>query len=81
MNYNPNQVQLINALIKSKNPQQFVMNMLTQMSQGNPMMETLINLAKENDTAGIEKIARNVVSEKGGDFDKEFNSFRKQTGL
>jgi hypothetical protein len=45
------------------------------------MMETLINLAKENDTAGIEKIARNVVSEKGGDFDKEFNSFRKQTGL
>jgi hypothetical protein len=35
-----------------------------------------LDLAKNNRTAEIEKIARNLCAERGIDFDKEFNSFK-----
>ena len=41
----------------------------------------LLNLARNNQTAEIEKIARNIVSQRGLDYDKEFNAFRNNLGL
>jgi hypothetical protein len=38
-------------------------------------------LAKENKTKDIEKIARNMCAERGLDFDKEFDAFKKKIGL
>ncbi len=76
-----NPLQLIGMMRRSGNPQQFLINMLEQQSGGNPMFANLITLAKNNDTQSIEQIARNILKERGLDFDKEFADFRNQFGL
>ena len=63
------------------NPEQIMMNVLEQRMGGTPMGDNLISLARQGNTKEIEKIARNLASQKGMDFDKEFNAFRKQFGL
>lgn len=67
------------AMIKSgKNPQQVMLSILEQgVAEGNPLMGNLLNLAKQNRTADIEQIARNICAERGIDFDKEFTSFKE----
>ena len=77
-NFNP--LQLVNMMRRSGNPQAFMMNML-QQNTGNPLLTTLLSLAQKNDTQGIEQIARNVVQERGLDYDKEFKDFKQQLGL
>ena len=79
---NLNPFQLIGMMRKSGNPQSFMINMLeSQGGARNPMIANLITLAKNNDNKGIEQIARNVMKERGLDFDKEFNDFKQQFGL
>jgi hypothetical protein len=63
------------------NPEQIMMNVLEQRMGGTPMGDNLISLARQGNTKEIEKIARNLASQRGMDFDKEFNAFRKQFGL
>ena len=65
------------ALLKNGNPQQTMINMLSQMSNGNPVLSNLLQLAKAGDTKSIEQVARNIVKEKGMDFDKEFQNFKQ----
>jgi hypothetical protein len=55
--------------------------MLEQQSQNNPIANNLLNLAKNNQTAEIEQVARNMLKEQGKDFDKEFNDFKRMFGL
>lgn len=65
-------------LVQSQgNPQQMVMMMLENQGAKNPMFSNLLQMAKKNDTKAIEQFARNVMKEKGLDFDKEFNNFKK----
>lgn len=56
-----------------KNPEQFIMNTMKQNS--NPMINELVQMAKQGNTKGIETFARNVFQQQGRDFDKEFNDF------
>lgn len=63
------------------NPEQIMMNVLEQRMGGTPMGDNLISLARQGNTKEIEKIARNLASQRGVDFDKEFSAFRKQFGL
>ena len=63
------------------NPEQIMMNVLEQRMGGTPMGDNLISLARQGNAKEIEKIARNLASQRGMDFDKEFNAFRKQFGL
>lgn len=79
--YQVNPVQLIQMIKGGKNPQQLMLNILQQNAQGNPMLQNLMMLAKNNRTADIEQIARNLAKEQGIDFDKEFNAFKQQFGL
>ena len=67
------------AMIKGgQNPQQIMLQVLEQgVAEGNPLMSNLLNLAKQNRTADIEKIVRNLCAERGVDFDKEFTSFKE----
>lgn len=81
MTTNNNPMQLIQFLKKSKNPQQAVCNIMEQQMGDNPIFANLLNLAKNNQGQEIEAIARNLCKERGIDFDKEFNSFRKNLGL
>ena len=67
--------------MKNGNPEQMMMSMLEQSAQNNPILENLLNMAKNNDSEGIESYVRNVAKEKGIDYDKEFNSFKQMFGL
>lgn len=40
-----------------------------------------MDLAKGNNTQELEKIARNVLKERGLDYDKEFSRFKQDLGL
>lgn len=79
--YQVNPAQLIQMIKGGKNPQQLMLNILQQNAQGNPMLQNLMMLAKNNRTTDIEQIARNLAKEQGIDFDKEFNAFKQQFGL
>jgi hypothetical protein len=45
---------------------------------GTPLGDNLLNLARQNNTAGIEQIARNMAAQRGIDFDEEFEAFKRQ---
>lgn len=81
MAYNVNPMQLVQMIKSGQNPQQLMMSVLQQRSQGNPLYENLYNLAGKGKTGDIESIVRTIFKEKGLDFDKEFNSFKKTLGL
>lgn len=76
----PEMMQFVN-MMKNGNPEQMMMSMLEQSAQNNPILENLLNMAKNNDSEGIESYVRNVAKEKGIDYDKEFNSFKQMFGL
>ena len=65
------------AMIRQgKNPEQMMMWVLETKMKGTPMGDNLINLARQGNTGEIERIARNLVSQNGMDYDKEFKAFR-----
>ena len=49
--------------------------------QNTPMGANLLSLAKQNRSADIEQIARNLCQQSGRDFDKEFNAFKQMLGI
>lgn len=73
--------QIVQMIKSGKNPQQVVLGFLDNQFSNSPMGANLINLAKQNRTADIEQIARNIVAQRGGDFDKEFTAFKRQWGF
>ena len=62
-------------------PEQVTMNLLESRMRGTPMGDNLIKLAREGNSAELERIARNLAAQRGIDFDKEFTAFRKKFGL
>ena len=75
-----NPIQILQFIKASGNPQKFMLNMLQQQSN-NPIMANLMQMAQANDEKGIENFARNLMKEQGLDFDKEFNTFKKNLGI
>ena len=78
-NFNPNTI--IQMIQSGQNPQQLILNYLEGQMQGTPLGDNLLTLAKQNRTAEIEQIARNIYSQRGLDYDKEFKAFKQQFGL
>lgn len=74
MNVDP--MQLIQMIRQGQNPQQLMMQILSQQAN-TPLGANLLKLAQNGQTAEIEKIARNLCKEKGVDFDQEFSNFRR----
>lgn len=74
-------MQMFQMIKRSGNPQQFMLNMMSQNSSNNPILSNLLSLAQQGNSAGIEKIARNILSSQGYDFDKEFASFKTSLGF
>ena len=79
--YNVNPNQLIGMIKKGYNPQQLILSVLENQMKGTPMGDNLLNLARNGQTREIEKIARNMMAQKGIDFDKEFMAFRQSLGI
>lgn len=81
MRSNPEAMKLIGGLMRSKSPEDFVLNLLQQRAGDNELMANLFALAKNQDAQGIEGVARNMLKERGFNFDKEFKDFMQQLGL
>lgn len=68
------------------NPTNFIKNymlrgltpkgIVKQLVGNNPVFNNLINMAENGDNKGVENFARNMLKEKGMDFDKEFSTFK-----
>lgn len=71
----------LNMMKQGYNPQQIMMNVLETKMKGTPMGDNLLQLARSGNTAEIEKIARNITAQRGGDFDKEFSAFKQKFGF
>ena len=70
------------SMIKSGySPEWLMLNLMEQKMKGTPMGDNLISLARQGKTAEIEQIARNMASQRGIDFDKEFAAFKRQLGF
>lgn len=78
-NFNP--MAIINMIRSGKNPEQLMISYLESQLKGTPLGENLVTLAKNNNTAEIEKIARNICEQRGLDYDKEFNDFKQRLGF
>ena len=79
MNMNP--MQLLAMMRNGQNPTAMLMQLMQSQMGGTPLGDNLVQMAKNNDTQGIENVARNLCQQRGLDFDKEFASFRQQLGL
>lgn len=58
MPFNP--MNIIQMIRGGQNPQQLMINLLENQMQNTPMGANLLNLAKQNRSADIEQIARNI---------------------
>ena len=81
MTYNVDPRELVQMIRSGRNPQQLMMSVLQNRMGGSPMGDHLLTLARQGNTAEIEKVARNLYAQRGMDFDKEFEAFKKNMGL
>jgi hypothetical protein len=81
MAYQVNPLQIIQMIKGGQNPQQLMLNIMQQNMGNNPVYSNLMQLAQNNQTKDIEAFARNYAKQQGFDFDKEFNSFKRNLGL
>ena len=55
---------------KGRNPQEIAMQLIGNTN--NPMLNNLVQMARNGDRQGVENFARNVLKEQGRDFDEEY---------
>jgi len=61
-----------NYMLKGLTPKGIV----KQLAGNNPMLGNLINMAEKGDNQGIETFARNVLKERGLNYDEELKKFK-----
>ena len=76
-----NPMALIQMIKQGKNPQQLMMSVLEGSANSSPIGANLLQLARNNDTQGLEKFARNIFQSRGLDYDKEFNFLKQTLGI
>lgn len=74
-------MKVIQLIRNGANPQQIMMKFLEDELQNTPLGVNLLDLAKNNRSAEIEQIARNIYQQRGLDYDTEFNAFKQTLGL
>ena len=67
---NPNSII---SMIKQGNPQQIAQQIIQTQYANNPMMQQIYQMGLNNDTKGLEQLARQIFSQQGRDFDAEYN--------
>lgn len=82
MNYYPvDPNRLIQMIKQGQNPQQLMLSVLEGQAGSSPLGANLLKLAKNGQTAEIEKIVRNLYAQQGRDFDTEFKAFKNMFGF
>lgn len=66
-----NPIELLKMI---RNPQEYVINMANTNS--NPMLQKLVEMAKNGDSQGVEQFARNLLKEQGQDLDQIMALFK-----
>lgn len=69
-----NPINMIKMMMGKMSPKDMAMKMIENNS--NPVFANLIYMANRGDTKGVEEFARNIMKEKGMDYDTEFNKFK-----
>lgn len=72
-NINNDMKNFVDMFKTIKNPQEAIFDSIS--SNGNPMLQNALKMAKNNDIEGVSKLAENLCKEKGIDFQKEFTQF------
>ncbi len=62
-------------LLKGKNPQQLVMQLLQSQQINDPVISQLVQYAQTGDTNSLVNLASTVMKNNGLDFNNEFQSF------
>lgn len=73
--------QIVQMIKTGKNPEQVMMYYLQSSLSNSPFGQNVIEMAKNHDKAGLEKIVRNLCEQRGVNFDAEFNAFKQSLGL
>lgn len=73
---NPTEI-IKNFITKGMTPKGIVKN----MTKNNPIFSSLIDMAEKGDNKGVETFARNLLKEKGMDFDKEMANLKNRLGI
>lgn len=68
-----NNLETLKSLMRQNKTPQEAIN--TLIGNANPVVTNLVTMAKNGDSQGVENFARNLLKEKGQDFDKEFSKF------
>lgn len=66
-----------NFVMQQGSPKQLLMNFM-QRNNTNPMINNLLQMAKNGNYQGVERFARNAFKEQGRDLDDELNKFKNQ---
>jgi hypothetical protein len=80
MTYPVDPNRMIQMIKQGQNPQQLMLSILEGQA-GTPLTNNLLKLAKNGQTAEIEKIVRNLYAQQGRDFDSEFKAFKNMFGF
>lgn len=76
-----NPMQLMQMIRNGGNPQQAIINIMKKQSGNSPVINNAINMMKKGDSAGLEKLARNLCKEKGINPDDMLSQVKNQFGL
>lgn len=70
-----NNLAQIAQIMRGRNPQEIVMNMIKSQQINDPTIKQLINFAQSGDTNSLVNLATSIFAQRGMDFNKEFQSF------
>lgn len=73
-----NPIQVIQSFMtKGMTPKGIVKNMIGN----NPILNNLVEMAEKGDNQGVEQFARNLLKERGLDFDKELENMKRALNI
>lgn len=76
-----NPMQMIELLKSTGNPQQMLMTMLKNQSNKNPLLGNVLNMIQNNDSNGLEMLARNLANERGINADEAIMQIKNNFGI
>ena len=70
-------LNMVKNFIKQQGDPKELLLAFMQQNRSNPMINNLINMAKNGNSKEVENFARNAFKDQGRDFDTEFSQFMK----